>query len=265
MSSVSPTSMPANSTPTNYLPSDAELQFMRNAANERLLNSPTNPGEIYQLPNQPTDGYSNPDEAALAIGDSLHAYTERSGHEAGAWITSREIEGQQRFFVVADTSGTGAELDYPTAKNELEVFLASSSENWSTVAHIHSHPQTIEVSNAAGQTQIGVVQEGPSWGDFGNWVDAETTFGMTQGYVVSGDGDVYRLDNIFDKGKANRTLQEFKLAQSGIFNQDDLPQLTRIGDVAPEIPDSPLQPNLYRTDPTTNQSQQVLPPHAVKL
>jgi hypothetical protein len=245
------------STPTPYQYNPSEQQFIQGV----LQNPPTpaNPNSQYAMPQTINDvagirnaGFSDADTAARTAAKSLHDYTQQSGSEAGAWIVSKQVNGQDRFFVVAPSQGVQNTVDNQTALKDLNSFLqANPNERYTTVAHIHSHPQTI--TNAQGQT--GLIQEGPSRGDFISW-GGNNIQGLSQnkGYMVSGDGDVYRLDF---PNLASLTPQQQGNMANGQFTAANLPTLSRIGDVDLKV-DTPLTPNLWATA-TNGQSMTMLP------
>jgi hypothetical protein len=234
------------STPTPYNYSPSEQQFIQGVLQNPV--PPVNPNSQYAMPQAINDvagvrnsGFVDADTAARAAAQSLHPYTQQSGSEAGAWIVSKAVNGQDRFFVVAPSQGVQNTVDNQVALKDLNNFLqANPNDKYTTVAHIHSHPQTI--TNSQGQT--GLIQEGPSRGDFNSW-GGNNIHGLSQnkGYMVSGDGDVYRLDF---PNLAQLPPQQLSNLANGQFTSATVPTLSRIGDVDLKI-DTPLTPNLWAT------------------
>jgi hypothetical protein len=234
--------------PQIYQPNPAERQFLQGiGANPPV---PADPNANYALPNNINDvggrrgnGYASPDDAARAVASSLNEYTTRSGHEAGAWIVSKEVQGQERFFVIAASQGQNNAVDLQQAYADLNTHRQNNpNDNFRLVSHIHSHP----VVGFDQQGQPGLIGEGPSRNDYNGWAaanmqtDPKTKIGNT-GYIVSGDGDVYRLNF---PGINTLSEPDVNAAQRGLFSQNSIPTLSRIGDVTPSN-DNPLTPNLW--------------------
>lgn len=234
------------STPTSYNYTPSEQRFIQGI--HQNPPTPANPNSQYAMPQGINDvagvrnsGFVDADTAARAAAQSLHPYTQQSGSEAGAWIVSKAVDGKDRFFVVAPSQGVQNTVDNQVALKDLNNFLqANPNDKYTTVAHIHSHPQTM----TKGEGQIGVIQEGPSRNDFITW-GGNNFHGLSQnkGYIVSDDGDVYRLD--FPK-LAQLAPQQLSNLANGQFTSTTTPTLSRIGDVDLKI-DTPLTPNLWAT------------------
>jgi hypothetical protein len=224
---------------------------------------------VYSLPKDINDvgggkgnGYSGADDVARAVSVSLYDHTRRSGNEAGAWIVSKEVDGQNRFFAVAASRGRNNELDFVQAKADLDAYRQQNpNEKITVVSHIHSHPNLSRDQNG----KLNVIGEGVSANDYDIWrqltVDKDPKYHIQgKGYVVSGDGDVFRLD-VPDVSNMRRSEQVG--SQFGIFSAQSAPTLTRIGDVALGV-DNPLKPNVWgavrdNTDPDFGKTAAWLP------
>jgi hypothetical protein len=253
------------STPTPYQHNPSEQQFIQGI----LQNPPTpaNPNSLYAMPQNINDvagirnaGFSDADTAARAAAKSLHDYTQQSGSEAGAWIVSKQVNGQDRFFVVAPSQGVQNTVDNQVALQDLNNFLqANPGDKYTIAAHIHSHPQQAMVqdnNNPHLPPRLAVIQEGVSRGDFISWGGNNSLIsGMpNKGYIVSGDGDVYRLD--FPDLTRLSPQQQGNMA-NGQFTAATMPTLSRIGDVDLKV-DTPMTPNLWATA-TNGQPMTMLP------
>jgi hypothetical protein len=233
------------SRPTPFQPSAAEAQTLQN-----LMSNPPaypTPNAQFNLPSTINDvggqrgnGFGSADDAARAAAVPLQAYTQASGHEAGAWIVSRQVNGGERFFVVAPVQGQGAEIQPQDMNQAIQGFKRNDTNSeYTVVSNIHSHPLTRQ-DPASGRS--GVIMEGPSSNDFMYWgganlngfpdpVNSGSTYRMQNfGYVVSGDGDVYRTD-FRDLTQVSRN--DLGNMANGRFTQNNMPTVSRIGDVTP--------------------------------
>lgn len=259
------------STPTPYQNNPSEQQFIDGIFKNPP--SPASPNSKYVIPQTINDvagvrnaGFSDVDSAARTAAKSLYDYTRQSGSEAAAWIVSKQVNGEDRFFVVAPTQGVNNKVDNQDTLRDLGAFLqANPGDNYTISASIHSHPQQAWVEDPKkpkDPPRLSVILEGPSrddliaWG--GNNLLIKNIAMPNKGYIVSGDGDVYRLDF---PNLASLTPQQQGNMANGQFNAANTPTLSRIGDVDLKA-DSPLTPNLWATA-TNGQSMTMLPQNQV--
>ena len=264
---------PAFSQPTPRQPNQAELQFLQGVITNPPLGNGSN--AAYQLPNNINDvagqkgnGYASADDAARAVAVSLQAFTNTTGSEAGAWIASKQVSGQERFFVVAGVRGQGHEIDSVDLNKAIEDFKAKDVKNeYTVITNIHSHPQAAQDKNG----NVGPILEGPSRNDLNYWAAAnlngfpdknnpgQTYYAQNKGYVVSADGDVYRMDFPDLKQASPQVVNNMA---SGQFPQSAV--LNRIGDVTPTVgDDNALRPNLNAKSP--NAADIVTLPNGTQL
>jgi hypothetical protein len=264
---------PIYSEPRVFVPTQQDRSDARNVVQNTP--APTDPTRTYSLPSdinnaggQIGNGYANADEAARAVSRSLYDHTRTTGHEAGAWIVSKPVDGQDRFFVVAASSGQQNELDMVQAKSDLDNYRRNNpGENFTVVSHIHSHPN---ITRDANGKPLGLIGEGPSVNDYDIWRNASIDQDpkdriQNRGYIVSGDGDVYRLDI---PNQNNLSAAEQRGAPFGIYTAQSTPTLTNIGDVALDQ-ETQLRPNLWgairdRNDPNVGQQAAWLDPQQVR-
>jgi hypothetical protein len=131
--------------------------------------------------------FASEQKAVEAAAERMYLLTQDTGKEVGALVL--EKEGQ--FSLGALQQGTASretreenrvQASTPLSAEEMQRYR---DQGYDVVSHVHTHPDS-QVATANMGEEV-TVPEGPSPQDLSTWMN----LGMSEGYVVTGDGDVF--------------------------------------------------------------------------
>jgi hypothetical protein len=131
--------------------------------------------------------FASEQKAVEAAAERMYSLTQDTGKEVGALV----LEKDGQFSLGALQQGTASretgeenrvQANTPLSAEELQRYR---DQGYDVVSHVHTHPDS-QVATADVGKEV-TIPEGPSPQDVSTWMN----LGMSEGYVVTGDGDVF--------------------------------------------------------------------------